>query len=59
MEGIQPSDINMRAVAEYATPQTYTEIRAFLGLIGHYRHFIKGFGQIAQPLNGAFGWRGS
>ena len=39
------------AIAECAPPQTYTEIRAFLGLIGHYRWFIKGFVQIAQPLN--------
>ena len=23
----------------------------FLGLMGHYRHFIKGFTWIAQPLN--------
>ena len=49
--GIQPSNINVKAIAEYAPPQTYTEIRAFLGLVGHYRHFIKGFTQIAQPLN--------
>ena len=49
--GIRPSDINVKAIAEYAPPQTYTEIRAFLGLVGHYRHFIKGFTQIAQPLN--------
>ena len=41
-EGIRHSNI-VRAVAEYAPPQTYTEIRAFLGLVGHYRHFIKGF----------------
>ena len=41
----------MKATAEYAPPKTYTEIRAFLGLVGHYRHFIKGFAQIAQPLN--------
>ena len=27
------------------------EIHAFLGLVGHYQQFIKGFGQIAQPLN--------
>ena len=49
--GIQPSDINVKAIAEYAPPQTYTEIRAFLGLVGHYRCFIKGFARIAQPLN--------
>ena len=42
-EGVQPSNINVRAIAEYAPPQTYTEIRAFLGLMGHYRQFIKGF----------------
>ena len=42
-EGVRPSNINMRAIAKYAPPQTYTEIRAFLGLVGHYRHFIKGF----------------
>ena len=41
----------MKAIAEYAPLKTYTEIRAFLGLVGHYRHFIKGFTQIAQPLN--------
>ena len=50
-EGIRPSNANMRAIAKYAPPQTYTEIRAFLGLVGHYRHFIKGFAQIGQPLN--------
>ena len=27
------------------------EIQAFLGLVGHYRRFIKGFAQIAQLLN--------
>ena len=49
--GIWPSDINVKAIAEYAPPCTYTEISAFLSLIGHYRQFIKGFAQIAQPLN--------
>ena len=49
--GVQPSNINVKAIMEYAPPQTYTEIRAFLGLMGHYRWFIKGFAQIAQPLN--------
>ena len=50
-QGVWPSNTNIKAIAEYAPPQTYTEIRAFLGLGGHYRQFIKGFAQIAQPLN--------
>ena len=32
-------------------PQTYTEVHAFLGLVGHYWRFIKGFTCIAQPLS--------
>ena len=49
--GFRPSDTNVKVKAEYAPPKTYTEIRAFLGLVGQYRHFIKGFAQIAQTLN--------
>ena len=50
-QGVWPSNTNLKAIAECALPQTYTEIRAFLSLIGHYRQFIKGFAWIAQPLN--------
>ena len=32
-------------------PQTYTEVLAFLSLVGHCRRFIKGFSCIAQPFN--------
>ena len=49
--GVHPSNINVKAIAEYAPPKTYTEIRAFLGLVGHYRRFIKGFARITQALN--------
>ena len=50
-QGVWPSDANLKANAECSLPQTYTEICAFLGLIGHYRQFIKGFAWITQPLN--------
>ena len=50
-QGIQPSNMNLKAIAECAPPRTYTDIRAFLSLIGHHRQFIKGFARIAQPLN--------
>ena len=35
--------MNLKAIAECALLQTYKEIQAFLGLVGHYRQFIKGF----------------
>ena len=41
----------MKAIAECVLPQTYTEVHAFLGLVGDYQKFIKGFSHIAQPLN--------
>ena len=48
---VWPSNANLKAIAKCALPQTYTEIRAFLGLMGHYRWFIRGFVQISQLLN--------
>ena len=53
-EGMHPSKENPKAVAEFVLPQTvqtYTKIWAFLGLVGHYRQFIKGFACVAQPLH--------
>ena len=31
-------------------PMTPKQVRAFLGLVGYYRKFIKGFAKIAKPL---------
>ena len=50
-QGVLPRDTNLKAIAECTLLQTYMEIQAFLGLIGHYMQFIKGFTWIAQPLN--------
>ena len=41
----------MEVITECMLPQTYTKVHAFLGLVGHYRRFIKGFACIAQPLS--------
>ena len=49
--GVCPSNSNLEAITEYMLPRTYTEVHAFLGLVGHYRKFIKGFACIAQPLS--------
>ena len=50
-EGLQPSKENLKTIAEIPSPQTYMEIQAFLGLLGHYQQFIKGFACIVQPLH--------
>ena len=50
-EQVWPSNSNLRAIAECPPPQMYTEVHVFLGLVGHYRIFIKGFTCIAQLLN--------
>ena len=47
-EGVHPSKKNLKAVAGFAPPQTYTEIQAFLGLVGHYQQLIKGWPPIQR-----------
>ena len=42
---------NLKAITECTPPQTYTEVCTFLGLLGHYRRFFKGFMHISQPLS--------
>ena len=50
-EGVQPSKENLKVVTKFALPQMYIEIQAFLGLVGYYWQFIKGFAHIAQTLH--------
>ena len=42
-------------MAEFVPPQTYMEIQTFLGLMGHYQQFIKGFACIARPYTNMSG----
>ena len=49
-KGVLPSKKNLEAIAECPPPDTYTKVKSFVGLLGHYRHFIKGFTNIATPL---------
>ena len=53
--GILPSWENVWAVQEFPMPETYTQVRAFCGLVGHYRRFIRGFTNIAHPLYDVLG----
>ena len=49
-EGVRPSQRNLVSIAECPPPDNFTKVRAFVGLVGHYRRFIKGFAKIASPL---------
>ena len=49
-KGVLPSKKNLEAIAECPPPDTYTKVKSFVGLMGHYKHVIKGFANIATPL---------
>ena len=49
-KGVLSSKKNLESIAQCLPPDTYTKVKSFVGLVGHYRHFIKGFAKIAAPL---------
>ena len=49
-DGISVDPRKVDVVSNWRRPNTVTEIRSFLGLVGYYRQFIEGFSKIALPL---------
>ena len=49
-KGVLPLEKNLESIAQCPPPDTYTKVKSFVGLVGHYRRFIKGFAKIAAPL---------
>ena len=49
-KGVLPSKKNLESIAQCLPPDTYTKVKSFVGLVGHYRFFIKDFTKIAAPL---------
>ena len=49
-KGIHLNTENVHAIEEFPMPETYTQVRAFCGLVGHYCCFIKGFTHLAHLL---------
>jgi hypothetical protein len=41
----------LRGIREWPTPTTVKQVRAFLGFGNFYRRFIRGFSDLAKPLN--------
>ena len=49
-KGVLPLKKNLESIAQCPPLDTYTKVKSFVGLVGHYRCFIKGFAKIAAPL---------
>ena len=49
-EGVSTDPKKVEAVLNWPVPKTVYDVRAFLGFVGYYRRFIKGFSKVALPL---------
>ena len=51
---MEPGTEGLKGIAEIAPPTMYTQVCKFLGAMGYFRCFIKGYARIAKPLNDLF-----
>ena len=49
-KGIESDPEKVKAITEFPRPKNATDVRSFLGLIGYYRRFIKGFSEASLAL---------
>lgn len=59
--GVQLDPSKVQAIVDWPTPRSPKDLRAFLGLTGFYRKFVKGYAGMAAPLTkllckNAFHW---
>nr|GEX60863.1 reverse transcriptase domain-containing protein [Tanacetum cinerariifolium] len=48
--GIHVDPAKVESIKDWPSPKTTIEIRQFLGVVGYYRRFIKGFSKIAKSM---------
>ena len=49
-EGVATDPKKIEAVIQWPNPKTVHDVRSFLGFVGCYRRFIKGFSALSRPL---------
>ena len=50
-EGIRVDPRKIEVIIEWKPPRNVIEVHSFLGLVGYYRRFVKGFSITAAPIN--------
>ena len=49
--GMKLGTEGLKGITKIAPQQTYTQVQKFLGTMGYFHHFIKGYAHITKPLN--------
>ena len=49
-EGLKMDPETVKAILEWPTPRSATEVRSFYGLVSFYKKFIRNFSGICAPL---------
>ena len=49
-DGVAPDPANISKIRAWEPPANARKLKTFLGLTGYYRHFVRDYSKIAQPL---------
>ena len=49
-DGLSPDPVNINKIRAWEPPANARKLKTFLGLTGYYRHFVRDYSKIAQPL---------
>ena len=50
-DGISMDTEKIQSIMNWPTARNVTDVRSFMGLVGYYRRFIKGYSKIAHAIN--------
>jgi hypothetical protein len=53
-EGISVDPSKIQDVLSWNAPTSVGDVNSFIGLVGYYREFIKGFSKITKPVTELF-----
>ena len=51
LDGIRPNQAKILTIKNWPKPTNTKELRSFLGMVGYYRRFIKGYADLTKPLS--------